>query len=335
MRVAINGFGRIGRCVARLLRDQDSIELVAINDPGDHGQLVHLLRFDSTHGVIDGVHQDGDTLRVGRQSARLFGERDPKVLPWGELEIDLVIEASGHFAQRDLAAGHLEAGARRVLVSAPCGGADRTIVFGVNHDQIQSADSVLSAASCTTNCLSPIVAALDQAYGILGGVMTTIHAVTNDQRLLDLPHPKDRRRARSALNNIIPTSTGAARALKLVFPEADWAIDGLSVRVPVLDVSLVDLAVRTKVQPQAAEVQELFRDLATRRAFDGTLAVSADERVSTDFLGHPASSIVDLPLIATASDGMLRVVSWYDNEWGFSSRVVDIALYLKVMESRA
>ena len=258
MRVAINGFGRIGRCIARLLRAQDRIELVAINDPGDHGQLVHLLRYDSTHGVIDGVEHDGDILRIGSQRAQLFAERDPKDLPWGELKIDLVIESSGYFTRRDLAAGHLEAGARRVLVSAPCAEADRTIVFGVNHDLLQAGDRVVSAASCTTNCLSPIVAALDEAYGILGGVMTTIHAVTNDQRLLDLPHPKDRRRARSALNNIIPTSTGAARALKLVFPDADWSIDGLSVRVPVLDVSLVDLAVTTKAQPQATEVKELM-----------------------------------------------------------------------------
>ena len=175
MRVAINGFGRIGRCVARLLRDQDRLELIAINDPGDHGQLVHLLRFDSTHGVIDGVQHEGDTLRIGNQRATLFGERDPKALPWGELDIDLVIEASGRFTSRDLASGHLEAGARRVLVSAPCRDADRTIVFGVNHDKIIAEDTVLSAASCTTNCLSPLVAALDAAYGILGGVMTTVH----------------------------------------------------------------------------------------------------------------------------------------------------------------
>ncbi len=332
MRIAINGFGRIGRCVARLLRDQDGIELVAINDPGDHGQLVHLLRFDSTHGVIDGVNHDGETLRVGRQRARLYSERDPKSLPWGDLEIDLVIEASGRFTKKASAAGHLEAGARRVLVSAPCADADRTIVYGVNHDQIQADDTVISAASCTTNCLAPLVAALDEAYGILGGVMTTIHAVTNDQRLLDLPHPKDRRRARAALSNIIPTSTGAARALKLVFPDASWSIDGLSVRVPVLDVSLVDLAVRTKAQPTPADVQELFRDLASRRAFNGALAVSAEDRVSSDFLGHPASSVVDLPLVSAASDGMLRVVSWYDNEWGFSNRVLDLARHLNGLE---
>jgi glyceraldehyde 3-phosphate dehydrogenase len=219
-----------------------------------------------------------------------------------------------------------------VLVSAPCADADGTIVYGVNHTKIGPGDTVISAASCTTNCLAPLVAALDQAYGLLGGVMTTVHAVTNDQRLLDLPHEKDRRRARSALTNIIPTSTGAAKALKLVFPEATWTMDGLSIRVPVLDVSLVDLAVRTEVVPSADEVRELFIDLASRRAFNGALAVCADDRVSSDFLGHPASSVVDLPLIATASDGMLRVVSWYDNEWGFSNRVVDIALHLKATE---
>jgi glyceraldehyde 3-phosphate dehydrogenase len=332
MRIAINGFGRIGRCITRLLRDNDALDLVAINDPGDHEQLVHLLRYDSTHGLVDGVNFSDSTLRFGRQKALMFSERDPAKLPWASLDIDLVIEASGYFTKRHLAQAHIDAGAARVLVSAPCADADGTIVYGVNHTNLGPDDKVISAASCTTNCLAPLVAALDQAYGLLGGVMTTVHAVTNDQRLLDLPHASDRRRARSALSNIIPTSTGAARALKLVFPEASWTMDGLSIRVPVLDVSLVDLAVRTEAQPNADEVRELFIDLASRRAFNGALAVCADDRVSSDFLGHPASSVVDLPLIATASDGMLRVVSWYDNEWGFSNRVVDIALHLKATE---
>jgi len=333
MRIAINGFGRIGRCVARLLRNADDLTLVAINDPGDHGQLAHLLRFDSTHGPIDGVSLADGKLQVGTQSAQMFAEFKPADLPWGELGIDLVIEASGHFTKRDAAAGHLAAGAKRVLVAAPCAGADRTVVYGVNHEQIQADDLVVSAASCTTNCLAPIVAALDEAYGITGGVMTTIHAVTNDQRLLDLPHPKDRRRARAAISNIIPTSTGAAKALKVVFPDVNWSIDGLSVRVPVLDVSLVDLSLRTEKEPNADEVNALLVDKAARRAFGGALAVSSDERVSGDFLGHPASSVVDLPLTATASDGMLRVVAWYDNEWGFSNRVLDIARYLDAMEA--
>jgi glyceraldehyde 3-phosphate dehydrogenase len=333
MRIAINGMGRIGRCVTRLLRDAQGLDLVAINDPGDHDQLIHLLRFDSTHGVIDGVNFEDGVLRFGRQTVQLLSEREPSALPWAELDIDLVIDCSGRFTRRESALGHCEAGAKQVLVSAPCADAELTVVFGVNHHLIKGDEKVISAASCTTNCLAPVIAAVDEHYGITGGVMTTIHAVTNDQRLLDLPHPKDRRRARSALTNIIPTSTGAARALALVFPDSNWAIDGLSVRVPVIDVSLVDLAVRTEKSPGVEDVNALFKDLASRRAFDGALAVSAEERVSSDFLGHPASSVVDLPLTAVASDGLLRIVSWYDNEWGFSNRVIDLARHLKGLES--
>jgi len=333
MRVAINGMGRIGRCVIRILRDVEDIDLVAINDPGDHEQLVHLLRYDSTHGIADGVkHQDG-VLRFGRHVVKMLAQRNPADLPWSDLGIDLVIEVSGHFTKRELAIGHCHAGAKRVLVGAPCADADKTVVFGVNHTELRGDEKVISSASCTTNCLAPIVAALDEHYALTGGVMTTIHAVTNDQHLLDLPHSKDFRRARSAFTNIIPTSTGAARALQLVFPDATWAIDGLSMRVPVIDVSTVDLVVRTEKQPDASAVIELFRDLASRRAYSGALAVCADERVSSDFLGHPASSIVDLPLTSVGSDGLLRVVSWYDNEWGFSSRVVDLIRYLRGMEA--
>jgi glyceraldehyde 3-phosphate dehydrogenase len=328
MRIAINGFGRIGRCVTRLLRDEPTLDLVAVNDPGDHDQLLHLLRFDSTHGSIDGVTRQQGGFRLGRQSPTLLRATDPATLPWGDLGVDLVIEASGRFSRAELAAKHIDAGARRVLVSAPSAGAEATIVYGVNHRQLSGDERIISAASCTTNCLAPIIAALDEAYTLTSGVMTTIHAVTNDQRLLDLPHPTDKRRARAALTNIIPTSTGAAKALKLVFPDANYEIDGLSIRVPVLDVSLVNLAVRSVARPSADAVRERFIDLATRRAFSGALAVSAEERVSSDFLGHPASSVVDLPLISTASDGLLRVVAWYDNEWGFSGRVVDIARHL-------
>ena len=333
MRVAINGMGRIGRCVIRLLRDVEDIDLVAINDPGDHRQLVHLLKYDSTHGVVDGVSHEDGVLKFGRQVVKMLSQRDPAELPWNDLGIDLVIEVSGHFTKRELAVAHCDAGAQKVLVGAPCTDADKTVVFGVNHKELRGDEQVISSASCTTNCLAPIVAALDEHYTLTGGVMTTIHAVTNDQRLLDLPHSKDLRRARSAFTNIIPTSTGAARALLSVFPDAKWSIHGLSMRVPVIDVSMVDLVVRTEAQPDADTVNTLFRDLASRRAFAGALAVCADERVSSDFLGHPASSIVDLPLTSVGSDGLLRVVSWYDNEWGFSSRVVDLMRYLRGMEA--
>ena len=332
MRVAINGMGRIGRCVIRLLRDVEDIDLVAINDPGDHGQLVHLLRYDSAHGRVDGVQFDDGVLSFGRQRVKMLSERDPAQLPWASLDIDVVLEVSGRFTQRDLAFGHCHAGAKRVLVGAPCTDADQTVVFGVNHHLLSGEERVISAASCTTNCLAPIVAALDEHYTITGGVMTTIHAVTNDQHLLDLPHSKDRRRARSAFTNIIPTSTGAAKALKLIFPDVPWSIHGLSMRVPVIDVSLVDFVVRTEGNPSAEEVNALFRELASKRAFAGALAVSNDDGVSSDFLGHPASSIVDLPLTSVGSDGLLRVVSWYDNEWGFSSRVVDLMRHLRGVE---
>jgi glyceraldehyde 3-phosphate dehydrogenase len=328
LRIAINGFGRIGRCLVRLLADAEDLELVAINDPGDHDQLVHLLAYDSAHGPIEGVERRPDGFSLGQQSPQLLAEFDPAKLPWAALGIDLVIEASGRFTARDKAAAHLEAGAARVVVSAPSSGADKTIVYGVNQHGIESDDQVISAASCTTNCLAPVMAVLDRTFGVVGGAMTTVHSVTNDQRLLDLPHPKDLRRARAAISNIIPTSTGAASALKLVFPKATWSLDGMAVRVPVIDVSLVNLVVRFERPASAEAINDALREAAAEGALRGVLAVSDDPCVSSDYLNNPHSSIVDSGLTSVGADGTVRICSWYDNEWGFSSRVLDLVRYL-------
>ncbi len=327
MRIAMNGFGRIGRCIARLLADEPNLDLIAVNDPGDHDQLVHLLRYDSAHGRCDAAQRTADGFELGRQSPRLLSEFEPEKLPWKDLGIDLVLECSGRFTARDLAAKHLEAGAGRVIISAPGKDADATIVFGINQHLIQEETLVLSNASCTTNCLAPVVSVLDAAFGIAGGTLTTVHAVTNDQRLLDLPHPKDYRRARAAIANIVPTSTGAAKALKLVFPDAPWSIHGMAVRVPVIDVSMIDLVITTRHPVTVEAANQAFREAASG-SLSGVLAVEEDPVVSSDLLGTTPSSIVDLGLTATNGDHLLRVVSWYDNEWGFSARMVDLARYL-------
>jgi glyceraldehyde 3-phosphate dehydrogenase len=314
--------------MVRLLAEAEDIDLVAVNDPGDHEQLVHLLAYDSAHGSVAGVERRADGFSLGRQSPQLLAEFDPAKLPWAELRVDLVIEASGRFTARDQAAAHLEAGAGRVLVSAPSKGADKTIVFGVNQGTIGADDRVISAASCTTNCLAPIMAVIDRSFGVVGGAMTTIHSVTNDQSLLDLPHAKDLRRARAAISNIIPTSTGAAQALQLVFPEAKWSLDGMAVRVPVIDVSLVNLIVHFERPATAETVNDALRKAAGEGALVGVLDVSDEPCVSTDYLNNPHSSIVDAALTSVAADGTVRICSWYDNEWGFSSRVLDIARWV-------
>lgn len=327
MRIAINGLGRIGRCVARLLADDTRVDLVAVNDPGDHDQLVHLLRFDSAHGRCPEARRTESGFTVGRQKPVLLSEFEPAKLPWAEMGIDVVLECSGRFTARDQAAGHLQAGATRVVVSAPAKGADQTIVFGINQGKIGPGDQVISNASCTTNCLAPVVQIIDETFGIVRGAVNTIHAVTNDQRLLDLPHPKDYRRARAAITNIVPTSTGAAKALQLVFPDAAWEIHGMAVRVPVIDVSMIDLVVETSRPVSVESANAAFKEAATGR-LAGVLDVEDEPVVSSDLLGNPFSSTVDLQLTACNGDHMLRVVSWYDNEWGFSNRVVDLVHYL-------
>tara|TARA_B100000674_G_scaffold498329_1_gene536068 strand:+ start:1842 stop:2846 length:1005 start_codon:yes stop_codon:yes gene_type:complete len=327
MRIAMNGFGRIGRCVARMFAEDETVELVAINDPGDHDQLVHLLRYDSAHGRCLEAERTSEGFRLGRQSPRLLAEYEPSKLPWKELNIDVVLECSGRFTTREMAAKHLDAGAERVVISAPGKNADATIVFGINQHLVTSDRRVLSNASCTTNCLAPVVKVLDDSFGIVAGTLTTVHAVTNDQRLLDLPHPKDYRRARAAIANIVPTSTGAASALKLVFPEAEWAIHGMAVRVPVIDVSMIDLVITTKAPVTVERVNDAFRQ-AAQSDLAGVLRVEDDPIVSSDLIGTSHSSIIDAGLTATNGDHLLRVVSWYDNEWGFSARMVDLVHHI-------
>jgi len=330
IRVGINGFGRIGRNVIRAAKAAGVTDLafVAVNDLTDPATLAHLLRYDSVHGRYAGDIgvQDGH-LVVDGQTIEVLCEKDPAALPWTRLGVDLVLESTGHFTDRAGAAKHLAAGARKVLVSAPGKGEDKTFVYGINHREYDPAKHhVVSNASCTTNCLVPVVRVLLDAFGFQRGFMTTVHSYTNDQRILDLPH-KDLRRARAAALSIIPTSTGAARATALVIPEVKGKLDGVSLRVPTPDASLVDLTCVVDRPVTIDEVNGAFR-AAAAGALAGVLAVSDEPLVSVDYIGHPASSIVDL-LSTNVIDGtMVHVSSWYDNEMGYSARCVDMLRYI-------
>ncbi|MFN3201515.1 MAG: type I glyceraldehyde-3-phosphate dehydrogenase [Bradymonadia bacterium] len=323
-KIAINGFGRIGRAVFRILENDPEVEVVAINDLTDNGMLAHLLKYDSVHGAFNGtVEAAEDHILVNGRKVLATAEPDPTKLPWGENEVEVVLECTGHFRTRDTAAKHLDAGAKAVIVSAPAKGEDMTVVVGVNDADLDPAQHrVVSCGSCTTNCLAPIVKVLDETYGIEHGVMTTIHAYTNDQKLLDLPH-KDRRRARAAGLSMIPTSTGAAAAIGKVLTHLNGKLDGLAVRVPTADVSLVDFVATLKRAPaDAAEVNNAFTT-AAEGPLKGVLATDDNELVSIDFTGNPHSSIADLPNTKVMGN-TVKVLSWYDNEWGFSCRMVDL-----------
>jgi glyceraldehyde 3-phosphate dehydrogenase len=327
IRIAINGFGRIGRNVLRRAKQagRTDLDFVAVNDLTDSKTLAHLLKYDSVHGRYEGtveVFEDG--LRVDGDDLKVFAERDPSKLPWGDLGVDIVVEATGIFRARDQAAQHLDAGARKVIITAPGKNEDVTVVLGVNEVMYDpESHHVLSNASCTTNCLAPVVKVLMESFGFRHGFMTTIHAYTNDQAILDLPH-KDLRRARAAAMSMIPTTTGAARATGLVIPEVKGRIDGMAVRVPTPDVSLVDLVAEVDKDTTVEEVNAAFQD-AANGAMEGILGVSDEPLVSIDYTGDPRSSIVD-SLSTNVVDGrMVKVLSWYDNEWGYSSRVVDLA----------
>ncbi len=324
MRVAINGFGRIGRLVLRAALNDPDLDFVAVNDITDGKTLAHLLRYDSIHGRLPlPVTVEGDTLRCGDDSLRILSERDPRSLPWKEMEIDVVLEATGIFASRDKAAMHLEAGAKRVIVSAPCKDADATIAMGVNHDSYDpSSHFVVSNASCTTNCLAPVVKVLHENWTLRRGWMTTIHAYTNDQRILDLPH-KDLRRARAAAVNQIPTTTGAARAIGLVIPELKGKLDGISIRVPVPNGSVVDLVAETEKTLTTEEMHAAFK-AASEGPLAGILEYSEEELVSTDIIHNPHSSVFDAKMSTVMDGSFVKILSWYDNEWGFSSRVIDL-----------
>ena len=328
-RVAINGFGRIGRNVLRYAKQSArDLDFVAVNDLTNSETLAHLLRWDSVHGrypgevetVAGGIRVDGDEIKV-------FAERDPAKLPWKDLEVDVVVESTGLFTERDKAAKHLEAGARKVVISAPAKKEDITVVLGVNHEQYDpERHDVISNASCTTNCLAPVVKVIMDRFGLRHGFMTTVHSYTNDQNILDLPH-KDLRRARAAAMSIIPTTTGAARATSLVIPEVKGKIDGIAMRVPTPDVSIVDLVCEVERETTAEEVNEAFR-AAAGGELQGILGVSEEELVSTDYIGDSRSSIVDAASTSVIDGRLVKVLSWYDNEWGYSARVVDLVRYV-------
>ncbi|MBD3204673.1 type I glyceraldehyde-3-phosphate dehydrogenase [Candidatus Woesearchaeota archaeon] len=324
VRVAINGFGRIGRQVFRIGLKKQDIDFVAINDLTDAETLAHLLKYDSVHGKFEGDVQVGDGyFDINGKKIKVLSERNPEDLPWDELEIDVVVESTGVFRTKELASKHLKAGAKKVLLSAPAKGSDvKTIVLGVNETTYdKKEDDVVSNASCTTNCLAPMAKILNDKFGIEKGFMTTIHSYTTSQSILDLPH-KDLRRARAAAMNIIPTTTGAAKAVGLVLPELDGKLDGMAVRVPTPDGSLTDLTVWLKKDVTAEQVNKAFKE-ASEGNFEGIVEYSKDPVVSVDIIGNSHSCIFE-PLDTKASGKLVKVLGWYDNEWGYSSRLVDV-----------
>jgi glyceraldehyde 3-phosphate dehydrogenase (phosphorylating) len=326
VRVGINGFGRIGRNFFRAARARDAdLEIVAVNDIGDAKTMAHLLKHDSVLGQLDAEVLPGDgSISVDGQELKLLTERDPAVLPWGDLGVQVVIESTGLFTKRDDAKKHLDAGAEKVIISAPATDPDVTLVLGVNDDAYDKDNHrIISNASCTTNCVAPVAKVLNDSFGIEAGFMTTIHAYTNDQRILDLPH-SDLRRARSAAINLIPTSTGAARAIGLVIPELQGKVDGVAIRAPVPDGSVVDLTAHVGRDVTPEEVNARFQEVADQGPFEGVLSYSDEPLVSTDIIGSSYSSIFDSELTMTNRDEV-KVFSWYDNEWGYSCRLVDLA----------
>jgi glyceraldehyde 3-phosphate dehydrogenase len=326
VRVGINGFGRIGRNVLRAgLAKQTDIEWVAVNDITDNETLGHLFRYDSILGPYQGSVEIGEGgLTVDGKEIRVLAERDPANLPWGDLGVDVVLESTGFFTGRDDAAKHLEAGAKKVVISAPGKGEDLTVVLGVNDDQYdKDAHDVISNASCTTNCLAPAAKVAHEAVGIKHGLMTTIHAYTADQRLQDAPH-KDLRRARAAAVNLVPTSTGAAKAVGLVLPDLNGKLHGFAVRAPVITGSVVDLTFEANRETSVEEVNAAFKAASESDRLKGILKYTEDPIVSTDIVGDPHSSIFDSELTAVMDGTMVKIVTWYDNEWGYSNRCVDI-----------
>ena len=327
VRVAINGFGRIGRNVLRSILEhgRTDIEVVAINDLGPVETNAHLLKYDSVHGTLPmDVTVEGDTIKVGGQSFKVTAVRDPKELPHGANNVDIAMECTGIFTSKDKASAHLDAGAKRVLVSAPATGADKTIVYGVNHDSLTSEDRVVSNASCTTNCLAPVVKVLNDVIGIEKGMMTTIHSYTGDQPTLDTMH-KDLYRARAAALSMIPTSTGAAKAIGLVIPELAGKLDGISVRVPTPNVSVVDFKFITRRETTMEEINDAIRS-AANGALKGVLGFTDAPNVSIDFNHNPHSSIFHMDQTKVMDGTLCSVLSWYDNEWGFSTRMSDTAI---------
>jgi glyceraldehyde 3-phosphate dehydrogenase len=333
VRVAINGFGRIGRLVLRAAFEHQNsqIEVVGINDLGPVATNAHLLQYDSVHGRFPGEITTGyDWMDIGRGRIRVTAERDPAKLPWKELDVDVALECTGIFTKRDAAAKHLEAGARKVIISAPAEGADLTLVLGVNNDELKPEHQVISNASCTTNCLAPVAYVLHQGIGIERGYMTTIHAYTGDQNTVDTLH-NDLRRARAAAMSLIPTSTGAARAVGLVLPALQGKLDGTAIRVPTPNVSLIDFKFDAARDTTAAEVNSLMEEAASSNRFKGIIGINKAPTVSVDFNHDPHSSTFDVTQTQVLDKRFVRVLSWYDNEWGFSNRMVETAALFGAM----
>ena len=331
IKVAINGFGRIGRNVFRAMFEsgqQDQFEVVAVNDLGDAATIGHLLQYDTAHGRFgETVTVEGDAFLVGGRRVQVFAERDPAQLPWGDLGVDVVMESTGFFTSKEKASAHLAGGAKKVIISAPGGSdVDATIVYGVNHGVLKSSDTVISNASCTTNCLAPLVKPLHDAIGLVGGLMTTIHAYTNDQVLTDVYHT-DLRRARSATQSMILTKTGAAAAVGLVLPELNGKLDGFAIRVPTINVSMVDLTFEAARETSVEEVHGLMR-AAADGPLKGILDYNDKPLVSSDFNHCPASSTYDAAMTRVVNGKTVKVCSWYDNEWGFSNRMLDTCIAL-------
>jgi len=325
VKVAINGFGRIGRSVFRILNNREGVDIVAINDIFDKGALTYLLKYDTVMGRFpDEVQLEGDVLKTGSQSVKLIAERDPSSLPWGELGVDIVIESTGIFRQRDQLENHLNAGAKRVVLTVPSKDEiDYTVVLGVNDDGLLPEHKIVSNASCTTNCLAPMAKVLNDEFGIEMGVINTIHAYTNDQRLADVPH-SDWRRSRAAAENVIPTTTGAARAVGKVLPELNGKLDGIAMRVPVPDGSVVDLNVRLEKDVSVEDINDAVRAAADSGPLQHVLQYSTLPVVSTDIIGNPHSSIFDAPFTRVVEGNFVKTLNWYDNEWGYSNRVADL-----------
>lgn len=328
VKVGINGFGRIGRNFFRIVFNNPEIEIAAINDLTDAKTLAHLLKYDSVFGILNAeVDAKENSLIVNGREIRILAERDPMKLPWGDLGVDIVVESTGLFTKREDAEKHLKGGAKKVIISAPAKNPDVTIVLGVNENKYNAKNHrIISNASCTTNCLAPIAKVLLNSFGIKRGLMTTIHSYTNDQRLLDLPH-KDLRRARAAAVSLIPTSTGAAKAISLVLPELEGKLDGFAVRVPTPNVSMVDLVVETDKDTDEAKVNSALRRAAAGK-LNGILEYTDSPLVSIDFKGNDHSSIVDGGLTKVMDKRMVKVISWYDNEWGYSTRIRDLVLFM-------
>ena len=329
MRVGINGFGRIGRSVFRVLNNRDDIEIVAINDIFDKEALTYLLKYDTVMGRFPGeISLDSDILHAGNQKVKLIAEREPAELPWGELGVDVVIESTGIFRMRSQLESHLEAGAKKVILTVPAkDDIDYTIVLGVNHDGLKPEHRIVSNASCTTNCLAPMAKVLNDNFGIELGVINTIHAYTNDQRLADVPH-SDWRRSRAAAENVIPTTTGAARAVGVVLPELNGKLDGIAMRVPVPDGSVVDFNVRIKNDATIDQINDAVRSASDSGPLKGILEYSTLPIVSTDIIGNSHSSIFDAPFTRVIGGNYIKTLNWYDNEWGYSNRVVDLVSLL-------